>query len=188
MWNSYQRLPRVWTTRKAQNLFQPASNTVSGWRALMTHSCSAVGQVLTTDSAGHPNIIMGALEEGGVTTLVPEVTLGLSASEWFVSQRAPEKCMAVSLAHGSFSLPPINSAVLRCVVDHCHPGHGPGSPGIGLSSRLLLKPAGWKRKLIADCADVQAALISDLKWLLWQTTEALNQLRCFRMDVWLFKK
>ena len=66
--------------------------------ALTTHASRASGQVLTMGSAGTANIIMGALEEGGVTNLLPEVTLALSAREWSVRQGAPEV-----LTHGSFS-------------------------------------------------------------------------------------
>lgn len=80
MWNSYERFLCVQTTRKAQNLLQPAFNMVTSRLALITSASSAARRVLMMGFDGNAKLMV-LWRKPVFSNLLLEFTLPASANE-----------------------------------------------------------------------------------------------------------
>lgn len=104
----------------------------------MTSASSGTGQVPTVGPAGNTELILGASEKGNHTSLLLELTLAVSANE--------SDCEVASGYLWQFGfLPPANSTVLPCMVDHCHAGHCTWFSLNWAVFKIALKPS-WLKK------------------------------------------
>lgn len=159
MGNSHEHFPHVRAPRRASLVWSP---TERGTRRLaaMTRACRAVRRVLTGGSARDSEQWRVLPRKGMFSSW-----LALRAHERDVGGREQGKYFLRALR----LLP--STSYTFCA--SCLRGAWPSRRALhlvllelGCPQDCFLRPAGWRRKLISDCADVQTALINDLKWLL----------------------
>lgn len=140
-----------------RSLFKPVFNTVTRWLALQGR-CS--------QSALMAKLGMGASEKGYIIPLAVGAHPCSECNERFVRQRVVEALTRGYFSHSWFFL--CTSYKFYSLSLYCRSLSSKACNFVLLESGCVqdcsLSPAGWKRKLISDCADVHTALINGLKW------------------------